>query len=66
MAKMMGDPYDDFLRRDEEQAKQLDRLPICCNCGNHTQGDFRYVFPNGDIWCEDCIGDLRISNDCEV
>lgn len=61
-----GDPYKDFLMHDEEQTELLERLPICCNCGEHTQGDFRYVFPNGEIWCERCIGELRISNDCEV
>ena len=38
MAKMMGDPYDDFLRRDEEQAEWLANRPVCEICGGTDTG----------------------------
>ena len=59
-------PLRDFERYDEERERILNSMPICCNCGEHTQGEFRYELPNGEVLCERCIDGFRVSNDSEV
>ena len=48
------DPIADFDRFEAEQARELERLPICSECGERIQDDFCYVI-NDEIICTDCL-----------
>ncbi len=47
------DPYADFDRHDQKQAKSLQKLPICCKCRNPIQSEQLYDI-DGDLYCEEC------------
>ena len=49
-------PERDFDRWDAEQNRQLERLPICCECDRPIQDDYFYEF-NDDYICEECLRD---------
>ena len=48
------DPIRDFERHDREQAKWLEKLPVCDYCGEPIQDDHYYLI-NGDNVCKDCL-----------
>lgn len=48
------DPDRDFDRWDAEQARALDKLPVCYECGEPIQDDFCYQI-NDEIICEECL-----------
>lgn len=60
MTTMMwtDDPLGDFDRWDAEQERELERLPICCECGNRIEDDFCYEI-NDEIICEACMEQYR-------
>ena len=47
-------PIADFLRHDREQAEELERLPVCVECGEPIQDEMAFYF-HGDWYCEACI-----------
>lgn len=47
-------PCADFDRWDAEQQRQLELLPVCCECGEPIQDDFCYQI-NDEVICEACI-----------
>lgn len=49
-----SDPVADFERHDREQAKQLDSLPVCENCGNPIQGEHLFLI-NDEFVCTECL-----------
>lgn len=52
------DNYDMFDRHDAEQQRQLARLPLCVNCGNHIQTEECYEI-NDELICPDCIKEFK-------
>lgn len=52
------DPIADFHRHDAEQQKYLDKLPVCCGCGEPIQQAYA-VCIDGDWYCDDCLDDMR-------
>lgn len=50
------DPVKDHDRYQEEQDKQLQKLPKCSICDEHIQGDYFYEI-NDEVICEGCIKD---------
>lgn len=47
-------PIADFDRWDAEQTKQLERLPVCCECDHHIQDENCYEI-NGELICPECL-----------
>jgi hypothetical protein len=54
------DPCADFLRHDREQERALARLPICCRCKEHIQGDVYDFY--GELVCEECVSEYVYDN----
>lgn len=52
------DPIADFHAYDAHQAKQLEQLPACADCGEHIQEEEAF-FIHGDWICENCIDSYR-------
>lgn len=52
------DPLADFHAWDAEQARQLERLPMCADCDNHIQDENAYYI-NGEWICEHCMSSYR-------
>ena len=50
------DPVRDAERYEAEQERQLQRLPVCCECGYPIQTDECYEF-NDELICPDCLRD---------
>ena len=49
-------PIRDYDRYCEEQEREMERYPECCDCGKRITDDFvYYIF--GDIYCEECMKD---------
>lgn len=48
------DPLLDFWRHDREQAKRLERLPVCIDCGEPIQADHYYQICD-EIICPECM-----------
>lgn len=48
------DPIRDFYANEARLEKQLQRLPVCCECGEPIQEDWLYVI-NDEPVCEDCL-----------
>lgn len=55
---MNYDAYSDFVRRDNEQARELARRPICSECEEPIQDEFLYEI-NGEYICPDCMAEHR-------
>lgn len=49
-----GDPLDDFDRHDREQAKELEKLPVCEICGEAIQDEHLYLI-NDEFICPACL-----------
>ena len=49
-----GDALADFARWDEEQTKQLDKLPKCAECGEPIQDEECFEI-NGELICPGCL-----------
>ena len=47
------DPHADFDRHDREQAEWLEKLPVCCHCGEPIQSEDLFDI-GGDLYCEEC------------
>ena len=50
------DPVSDYNRYQEEQEKQLQKLPKCSHCDEHIQDEHLYEI-NDELICEKCIKD---------
>lgn len=48
------DPLEDFARHDAEQARELEKLPICAECGEPIQTEECYEI-NDELVCPDCL-----------
>ncbi len=47
------DNYDAFCQHEAEQQAALNKLPICCECGERIQTEDCYEF-NDELYCLDC------------
>lgn len=63
---MLGWAEQDLARREREEQKYLDSLPVCDCCGEPIQSVFTYVI-DGENFCEDCaeewLKDLRVDTE---
>jgi formylmethanofuran dehydrogenase subunit E len=50
-------PIADFERHDAQQEEELQKLPICCECGEPIQSDYLYEI-DGELYCEDCMNEM--------
>lgn len=51
---VIPDNYDFWKAHDREQTRQLERLPVCADCGEHIQDDHYYLI-NDEAICPDCL-----------
>ena len=51
---MIPDNLDLYERHEREQAKKLNELPVCSNCGEPIQDETAYYI-NGEWICNDCM-----------
>lgn len=47
-------PVLDAMRYDAERQAEIERLPICCECGEHIQTDECYEI-NDELICPGCL-----------
>ena len=52
------DYYDFCDMHFNEEARQLERLPICAECDEPIQTEYCYMF-NGELICEHCLKEHR-------
>lgn len=52
------DPVADYDRYSAKREKELEELPVCCECGEHIQDDYCYEF-YGEYICERCLKDYH-------
>lgn len=57
-----GDPLDCFDRYEADQSEELEKLPVCSECGEPIQDDFCYQI-DGDLICEKCMDRFHVSTD---
>ena len=50
------DPIADFYDYDAENARRLERRPVCNICGEHIQDEHLYQI-GGELVCESCLND---------
>ena len=48
------DPLADFDRYDAKQQRELDKLPVCVDCGEAVTDDHFYLI-NDEVICPDCL-----------
>lgn len=60
MTYRTDDPIADFHRWDDEQQKQLEKLPKCKRCNHHIQQEDA-VCIDGEYYCDTCLDGLRES-----
>lgn len=48
------DPVSDFLRHDADKQKELEKLPVCCECDEPIQDEYCYEI-NDELICEKCL-----------
>lgn len=48
------DVYDLWEAHEREQEKQLERLPVCADCGEPVQDDHYYLI-NDEVICPNCL-----------
>lgn len=52
------DPVADYDKYSDECEKALEKLPVCCECGEHIQDEYCYEF-NGEYICEGRLNDYH-------
>lgn len=48
------DPVADYDAYDRAQEAEMERLPICCECGQRIEDEFCYQI-NDEVLCETCM-----------
>lgn len=51
---VMLEPYQEFEIKDAEEQKEIEKYPVCIECGEHILDDYAYQLDDGLI-CEDCL-----------
>ena len=54
MYRRTDDPVADFMHHDAEQARELEKLPVCADCGEPITDDHFYEI-NGEYICPNCL-----------
>lgn len=52
--QITDNPLADFASWDAEKTAQLERLPVCADCGEPVQDDHYYLI-NDEVICPDCL-----------
>lgn len=53
-----SNPVADAERYSSEMDEQLERLPVCNECGFHIQQE-RAVYIGGNWYCDECLSENR-------
>lgn len=56
MIHYTDNPERDFARYDSEQQEQLEKLPVCCECGEPIQDEHCFEIDSGYV-CPGCMDD---------
>jgi len=48
------DPVADYARWDAERQRQLERMPVCVDCGEHIEDEYFYLI-NDEPICMECL-----------
>lgn len=48
------DPAADYDRWDADQARKIEKLPVCADCGEPVMDDHYYLI-NDEVICPDCL-----------
>lgn len=54
MFRRTDDPLADFNAWDAEREAQLEKLPICADCGERVMDDHFFLI-NDEVICPDCL-----------
>lgn len=54
-----NDPVSDYDYYSIQQEKQLEKLPVCRECGEHIQDEYAYRI-NDEYICNECMEDFRV------
>lgn len=52
--QITDNPLADFASWDAEQTAELERLPVCADCGEPVQNDHYYLI-NDEVICPNCL-----------
>ncbi len=52
--QITDNPLADFASWDAEQTAELERLPVCADCGEPVQDDHYYLI-NDEVICPNCL-----------
>lgn len=56
-------PVADAERYEADRENELQKYPVCCNCGEHIQDEYCYLI-NDEFLCEECLkNDFRRNTD---
>ena len=58
----MIDNYSRYEMYEDELYRRAKHFPVCVCCGERILSEWRYRI-NGEYWCENCVEELRESND---
>lgn len=53
MSEYLPDVLDMFHEHDARKEEMLEKMPRCCDCGEHIQEEHLFNV-NGDLFCFDC------------
>lgn len=59
----MSDAYTQWKRREQQEQRELEKLPVCACCGEHIQSEHCYEI-EGDLFCMECL-DLHFRKNTE-
>jgi formylmethanofuran dehydrogenase subunit E len=58
------DPVADFHSYDAKLQEQLEKLPVCHECGEPIQQEDA-VLLDGNYYCDDCLKNMRMTIDID-
>lgn len=50
----MEDNYSLFRRKEAQEERWLEKLPVCGYCGDHVQDGYYFAI-NDEVVCQDCL-----------
>ena len=56
MSLRTDDPERDFQMDDARKEREIEMLPVCCECDEIIQDDYLYEI-NDEVICEECLND---------
>ena len=57
-----NDPVADYDSYSAQQERELEKLPMCSECGNPIQDETAYLI-NDELICEECMNSYKVHVD---